>query len=199
MDATRNYASKRILTVILGTTLWLGVAFTNVAYAAEPNWEEIRAMLAEGTGYFAPASAVVTDPDSAVESTGTSLQSSGCKFKTGADNPHRSSTGFAVSAHGWWEEKSRPKGQCPEFADVEAWLHVVWCDILTGCRWVLLDNQEKRVREGGGSNKRTTVRYDCASSEVVGYRIKVDVDLVNAPDLPNWVTRKSDVRCYPGI
>ena len=157
-------------------------------------------MLAEGTGYFAPASAVASDTDSAAKDSDTSLQSSiGCRFKTGADNSHRSSTGFAVSAPGWWNETSTPKGQCPEFADVWARLQVAWCDDLTGCRWITLDKQEKRVREGGGSSKRTTVRFDCASSRVMGYRNVVDVDLVGMPDLPNRATRQNDVQCYPDI
>ncbi len=199
MNIWDRYVSKGIVAVVLGTTLWLGLAFTNVAYAADPDREEIRAMLAEDTGYFAPASAVASDTDSAAENTGTSLQSIRCRFKSGADNPHRSSTGFAVSAHGWWNETSRPKGQCPEFADVEARLQVAWCDDFTGCRWITLAKKEKRVREGGGSSNRTAVRFDCASTRVVGYRNVVDVDLVGMPDLPNRATREQDVRCYPDI
>ena len=85
-------------------------------------------MLAAGTGYFAPASAVASETDSTTEDTSTSLQSVRCRFKTGADNPHCSSTEFAVSAHGWWNETSRSKGQCLEFADVEARLQVAWCN-----------------------------------------------------------------------
>ncbi len=126
-------------------------------------------------------------------------QSVRCRFKTGADNPHCSSTEFAVSAHGWWNETSRPKGQCLEFADVEARLQVAWCNDFTRCRWITLDKQERRVREGGGRGRHTTVRFDCASSRVVEYRNVVDVDLVGMLDLPNRVIREQDVQGYPRI
>ena len=111
------------------------------------------------------------------------------------DYPHLSKNKRDVSIHGWW--KVKPDSQnCPEYAHVEVWLQVNWCDIFGNCMWVTLDNNTKRVRAGGGSDRRTNARHECASKDWIGYRNVVDVDLEDVPDLPNKLKITRDVECY---
>lgn len=81
-----------------------------------------------------------------------------CRYTTQGDYPHRSSTGFAASAHGWWKDRS--PGSCPEYADVEVTLQAHLCfgnpHGRKHCWWDTLDHQEQRIRAEGGSGRRTT-------------------------------------------
>ena len=111
-----------------------------------------------------------------------------CEFSSELDNPHRS--GGEVSAHGWWIDKN---DNCPQFADVENWLHQWTCDATGGnCSWVLVDQDETRVREGGGRN---TVRGQCATDDTTGYRNIVDLDLVGRYDTADQYYRTFNVDC----
>ncbi len=82
-----------------------------------------------------------------------------CNFTTGADDQHLSSTGFAASAHGWWEGNSV---NCPEYAGVEVRLWGYYCGSAgvgpETCFWRFLTSSENRVRSGGGSGRRATAR-----------------------------------------
>ena len=121
-----------------------------------------------------------------------------CSFTTGADNPHLSSTGFATSAHGWWVAHSP---SCPTYADVEVRLWGYYCGSAgvgpEFCFWKFLTSDEKRVKSGGGSGRRTTARNDCTQIQLVGYRSVVDVNLVGQIDGYDQETRYANVLCYP--
>ena len=128
-----------------------------------------------------------------------SLAMAWCNYLTAGDNPHLSSSGFAASAHGWWVDLS--PGECPEYADVEVWLQAHLCYYIGSepqfCWYDTLDHKEKRIRAGGGSGKRTTVRHNCVSSQTVGYRSIIDVDLVGVWDGPGKTYKYADLPCYP--
>ena len=122
-----------------------------------------------------------------------------CNYKTEGDYPHRSSQGFAASAHGWWTHSS--PGACPTHADVEVTLQGYLCTRYPSgaeeSRWNTLDHQESRILAGGGSGRRTTARHNCISSQTVSYRSIIDVDLVDVWD--GWFKKyvRNDVDCYP--
>ena len=124
----------------------------------------------------------------------------GCDYETKGDYPHKSKTENAVSAHGWWETKTRSR--CPSHAYVAVWLDAFVCyyvgDQKVRCLWEQIDYNEERVRPGPGSGKRTTVRKDCATNdELVSFRTVIDVDLEGVWDDP-WQARvKNDVYCTP--
>ena len=114
-----------------------------------------------------------------------------CEFSSELDNPHRS--GGEVSAHGWWIDRN---DYCPQFADVENWLHQWTCDATGGnCSWILVDQDETRVREGGGRGRRNTVRGQCATDDTTGYRNIVDLDLVGRYDTADQYYRTFNVDC----
>ena len=121
---------------------------------------------------------------------------SGCNYTTEGDYPHKS--GGDVSAHGWWENNDP---DCPRYADVEVWLKAWLClydgDQKVRCYWETLDHDEKRIREGGGKGKRTSVRHGCSGSKPISFRNIVDVDLVGIWDWPDKKTIRKSVYCYP--
>ncbi|SDK77091.1 hypothetical protein SAMN04487820_112136 [Actinopolyspora mzabensis] len=78
----------------------------------------------------------------------------GCAPYTGADYPHRSSTGAAVSAHGWWK-----KGTCSNgTATVKACLYEYYTD---GTWRRKACNTDGNLKPGGGSARRVPVRKNC--------------------------------------
>ena len=114
-----------------------------------------------------------------------------CEFSSELDDPHRS--GGEVSAHGWWIDRN---DDCPRLADVENWLHQWTCDANGGnCSWILVHQDETRVREGGGHGRRNTVRGQCATDDTTGYRNIVDVDLVGRLDPSDHYYRIFNVNC----
>ena len=118
----------------------------------------------------------------------------GCDYTTEGDDPHKS--GGDVSAHGWWENDD---SDCPRYADVEVWLKAYVClydgDEKVRCEWETLDHDEKRLRQGGGRGKRTSVRHGCADSRQVSYMNIVDVDLVGMWDWPDKKTIRRTLNC----
>ena len=127
----------------------------------------------------------------------------GCKYTTHGDNPHKSRTGNAASAHGWWQTTSPTK--CPSHAQVEIWLFALACEYkdetdesLIGCEWEQVGHDKKRVRPGGGSGKRAVARRDCTSTpKPVTYRSVIDVDLEGVWDGPGREVREKAVDCVP--
>ncbi len=189
--------TQLVLVAILGVILVLSFPLTNVVYAEEAIYTE-EPDLDENMGYFAPYNRDETYRSEAnIDDLVLAATNGLCRFTMEGDYPHLSNHRREVSTHGWWEIESDNQN-CPEYAYVEVWLQANWCDFITGCRWITLAHQEKRIREGGGSGRRTTARYDCASNELlVGYRNVVDVDLVGVPDLPNKLKITREVECYP--
>ena len=185
------------LTVVLGVTLVSGLSQSNVSNAQGPEEDED-----EGIFFYAPLSEdeMSEHQNNTPEADFGSLAIAWCNYDTMGDNPHLSSTGFAVSAHGWWIDNS--PGSCPEYADVEVTLQAWSCygdpNGSHHCLWETLDHKEKRIRAGGGSGRRTTARHDCVSYQQVSYRSIIDVDLVGIWDGPYKAYRYNNVACYPG-
>lgn len=148
---------------------------------------------------FTMASHLEDTPNMHVEGDDLALATAGqCKWKGGADDPHLSNRNREASVHGWWIDENKD-GSCPAFAEIEVWLQVYACDLDTwNCGWVTMGNNEDRVRAGGGRGKRVTARGDCAhNDELILWRNKVDVDLVDYSDHPFLIFRKKEIRCYP--
>lgn len=120
-----------------------------------------------------------------------SIALNGCHYGTGADNPHKS--GSEASVHGWWIKKNN---LCPSRADVTVWLQAAWCDAW-GCTWVTLNSGKARIRPGGGSGKRVTVRDACYSNEWTFYRNVVDVDIPGTIDPPDKAYKVNQIQCRP--
>ena len=186
--------NMRIALLALMVVAMLATNWTDV-FADGPEDEQLR-------GYFyAPLSGNETGGIEREQEAYSGEAMLGCDYETKGDNPHRSGTGFAVSAHGWWEDNS--PGQCPEFADVDIILQANKCyyesdEPTNNCYWDSLNRNKKRIKAGtGGSGRRVPARYDCASSKTVGYRSVIDVDLVGVPDGIGklYITREID--CYP--
>ena len=177
-----------ILTVIAVVTL-LVLMFVLPAHAEEPE-EDVS------SGSFAPYSGSETygaemDTDYLLEAFAQS-----CNYTTRGDNPHVSRTGNEVSVHGWWTIDS-DSGPCPTYADVEVWLQGWYCIEGVTCWWRTIDEDEKRVRAGGGAGNRTNARAFCVSDKVTGFRNVVDVDLVGVSDPPDKLYIIADVPCRP--
>lgn len=146
-------------------------------------------------GYYAPISALpVIDDITLNVGLSDPIKAGSCTYQQGVDNAHFSSTGWAISSHGWWVKYA---GTCPSKANVDIYLQAVWCDAW-GCRWRTVDKDSKDVYAGGGSGKRATAREECAGSKTVGWRSFVDVDLIGQTD-PSGYTYSTprDLSCYP--
>ena len=195
-----------MLTAVPGVVLVLSFFLTNAAYAEESKVDETEEIIYiedvdTSTGNFSRYTNNETStPDTTIEEiiNDSLLDATGglCSFTMHGDYPHVSKNNRDVSIHGWWDVNPGSQN-CPEYADVEVWLKVNWCDIFGNCMWVTLDNNTNRVRAGGGSGHRTNARYECASEDVIGYQNVVDVDLEGVPDLPNKLKTTRNVKCCP--
>jgi hypothetical protein len=117
-----------------------------------------------------------------------------CSYQQVSDDVHWSSTGWAMSGHGWWTKYS---GTCPSKANVDIQLQAVWCDGF-GCYWKTVASGSKDVYSGGGSANRAAAREDCSGSQIVGWRSRVDVDLIGVSDPSGWTySAGKDFACYP--
>lgn len=113
-----------------------------------------------------------------------------CTPVSGRDNPHRSSTGVAVSGHGWWG-----RGTCSgDLADVYNCLYEYYTD---GTWRQKACSDVERLRPGtGGSSYRTVARESCdATNEQISWRNHVDVDVVGEGDTSEWPYRQAEVYC----
>ena len=120
-----------------------------------------------------------------------SIALNGCRYETGADNPHVSYN--EASVHGWWIKKNN---RCPSKADVTVWLQAAWRSGWT-CMWITLDSDKERIRAGGGRGKRVNARDACHSNELTLYRNVVDVDIPGTIDPPNVKTMVKQIPCRP--
>lgn len=112
----------------------------------------------------------------------------GCTPVSGRDNPHRSSTGVAVSGHGWWD-----KGDCSNNrADVLNCLYEYYTDGTyrqKDCSSVV------ELSPGGGAGNRTTSRRDCHSTAYTSWRNHVNVDVKGEIDTNEVPMRQANVYC----
>lgn len=111
-----------------------------------------------------------------------------CTPVSGRDNPHRSSTGVAVSGHGWWD-----KGNC------EGSQAVVWnClyEYYTDGTWRRKAcSPKKTLWPGGGSANRTVARRTCDNTLSTSWRNHVDVDVIDEWDTAEQPYRQANVAC----
>lgn len=127
-------------------------------------------------GHFAPYSGGDVTPmaESNLIEVGT------CVYRQAIDDPHIStSTGpLAASVHGYWRKIA---GTCP-MANVDTTLEAWWCDWY-GCRWIAVASASGDIYAGGGGGRRVTARRTCSSSsQTIGWRGFVDVDLIGRDD-----------------
>lgn len=102
-----------------------------------------------------------------------------CTPISGRDNPHRSSTGVAVSGHGWWDKGSCSKSR----ANVYNCLYEYYTDRTwrrKACSATVV------LAPGGGSGNRSTARKDCDSTALTSWRNHVDVDVIDESDTSEW-------------
>lgn len=136
------------------------------------------------------------DADNASSSGNEQIAVAGdCTYKSISDDIHWS--GPELSVHGWWDKVSSTG--CPSRAEVETMLQGVWCDPrVGGCWWKKVHKQEKIIRPGGGRGKRSNARTSCVSSDMIGFRSVIDVDLVGMSDPPDKLrSAPGDWACRP--
>lgn len=118
----------------------------------------------------------------------TEAEKFGCTPESGVDNPHRSSTGVAVSGHGWWN-----KGNCDnDTATVTVCLYEWYTD---GTWRQKACSSNGNLRPGGGSSARVTARRHCETTEMTSWRNHVDVDVNGEIDSGEVLYRQADVAC----
>lgn len=160
----------------------LVVAFTAIALigalptgaGATPSPASANAPSAEG--HFAPYPGSVAAPTA--ES--GNITAGSCTYRQAIDNPHLS--GGDTSIHGWWRNIA---GTCPSLANVDVFLQAFWCDAF-GCRFITVASGTGNFLAGGGSGRRANARLACATTNLVGWRGFVDVDLIGVADPPGF-------------
>jgi hypothetical protein len=168
----------------------VGLAVSPEAHAA-PSQRSPAAHSAAATGHYGSVANLTDVSTTAVSGV---ITAGSCKYQQVSDDVHFSSTGWAASGHGWWAKSS---GTCPSRANVDIELQAVWCDRL-GCYWKTVASGSKDVYSGGGSANRAAAREDCAGSSIVGWRSRVDVDLIGVSDPSGWTySAGEDMACYP--
>lgn len=117
------------------------------------------------------------------------VMSSCSSFNMVGDYAHRSSTGFAVSAHGWWVNQGCSATQ----ARVTVQLQQYYTDGTWRNKGTPGDAV---VYSGGGSGNRAATRVSCSTSTTTGWRSVVDVDLIGQDDPAGKnVTPAQNVAC----
>jgi hypothetical protein len=113
-----------------------------------------------------------------------------CTPYTGIDQPHPSATGWAVSAHGWWN-----KGNCTKpTAKVRACLYE-WYVANGNGYWHQKACNTSTLKTYTPYGQRTTVRRDCEDSATTGWRNEVDVDVIDEGDTAEKWYFENNVPC----
>lgn len=116
------------------------------------------------------------------------LTALGCTPVSGRDNPHRSSTGVAVSAHGWWDKGTCKNGK----ADVVNCIYEWYTDHTWRAKKC---SSVVTLTPGGGSGNRTTARLNCSTTHATSWRNHVNVDVKWEVDTNEIPYRQADVAC----
>lgn len=188
--------------LVVGAALALGMGATTVASApaavAQPTGPLAGATSMDAVPGIAPpgadTTAVYLDSAGRVVPRAMSLSAVsetaliGCTPVSGRDNPHRSSTGVAVSAHGWWD-----KGNC---SNDRAKVYNCLYEWYTDNSWrQKACSPTKELAPGGGSSNRTVARHDCGDTTRTSWRNHVDVDVIGESDTSEWPFNQADVDC----
>ncbi|WP_228456804.1 hypothetical protein [Streptomyces durbertensis] len=111
-----------------------------------------------------------------------------CTPVSGRDNPHRSSTGVAVSGHGWWDKGTCSNNRAKVWNCLYEWY--------TDNSWRRKAcSPVKELAPGGGSANRTVARHNCDNTALTSWRNHVDVDVIGEWDTAEQPYRQADVRC----
>lgn len=194
LTSTRKVSLALLLAPLVATVFLTGVARADAPPTErEAGWSTYNSDVRASED--APDGSGATFSASGNERTDTAGD---CTYKTVSDDIHWSSGSTQLSVHGWWEVVSGSTG-CPSHAFVETMMQGVWCDFRIGaCWWKKVDKQEKRVRPGGGSNRRSNARTTCLNNDEVSFRSVIDVDLEGMSDPPTKLrTRRVEFNCYP--
>lgn len=118
----------------------------------------------------------------------TAATAVGCTPGSGRDKLHRSSTGVAVSGHGW-----RTRGTCKKTrADVLNCLYEWYTD----ATWRMkVCSPVVELTPGGGAGNRSTARANCASTAMTSWRNHVNVDVKWEVDTNEIPFTTADVAC----
>ena len=120
---------------------------------------------------------------------GSSVSIGPCTPVSGRDNPHRSSTGFAASGHGWWD-----KGDCSN--NRAKVYNCLYMKHQADGYWYQKDcSSTKTLKPGGGSSNRTVARAECEHYDVRSWRNHVDVDVVDEWDTGEKPMREASFVC----
>lgn len=148
--------------------------------------------------YIDRAGRIMSDPSGADADAGAELGGAeaemealafGCTPVSGRDNPHRSSTGVAVSGHGWWG-----KGDCSNgTADVLNCLYEYYTD--GSYRQKACSAVEELKPGTGGSTNRTNARLNCPSTVATTWRNHVNVDVKGEVDTNEIPYNQAVVNC----
>jgi hypothetical protein len=156
----------------------------------------VGAPKAEISGHYSTISSLPHDMAVTPNATSGTIHAGSCYYQQAVDNAHISSTSTtrATQSHGSWLNKG---GTCPSKSNVDVYLQAVYCTD-GNCGWKTVDKESGDVYAGGGSGKRITAHEDCSSTQTVGFRSYVDVDLngVNDPSGYTYSTPK-DLACHP--
>jgi hypothetical protein len=152
-----------------------------------PSGADRTAVFLDSAGRVIPALSA-SRASSPADAAGPMSIDSGCTPVSGRDNPHRSSTGIAVSGHGWWD-----KGTCTNNT-----ANVINClyEYYTDNSWrQKACSPTQTLAPGGGSGNRTTARRDCGDTQDTSWRNYVDVDVIGESDTPEQPYNQADVLC----
>jgi hypothetical protein len=113
-----------------------------------------------------------------------------CSFDTLGDYVHKSSG--QASGHGWWKAYSG----CNPTARVKVQLQELFSN---GVYYVWYNRGtvgNEVVTSGGGAGNRSTGKATCNTSDYVGWRSVVDVDIIGQSDPGDWLyTPASNIYC----
>lgn len=112
----------------------------------------------------------------------------GCTPSSGRDNPHRSSTGVALSAHGWWNFGTCKNRKADVLNCVYEWYtDRTWRN--KACSPVA------ELAPGGGAGNRTTARINCSTTHLTSWRNHVNVDVKWEVDTNEVPYNQAEVNC----
>ena len=119
-----------------------------------------------------------------------------CGFKANGDYAHISSTGDAISAHGWWDMTLNFR--CPSQSVVVTTLFGFWRESPTVGYFVEIGSDAQSLGPNNITGQNTTARRSCTQTSWVTYYSKVKVTLGDGSGRKDTkTTNEQDLFCYP--